>query len=79
MGDFNLIVKDEDKNNGNLNRAMMDRGFVVSSMTLSYRMFLFMAGNLLGQTSRMHPPLSGIHPGYSCKEGRRRTPTRIPL
>jgi hypothetical protein len=22
---------------------------------------------------------SGIHPGYSCKEGRRRTPTRIPL
>jgi hypothetical protein len=23
--------------------------------------------------------LSGIHPGYSCKEGRRRTPTRIPL
>jgi hypothetical protein len=23
--------------------------------------------------------LSGIHPGYSCKEGRRQTPTRIPL
>jgi hypothetical protein len=23
--------------------------------------------------------LSGILPGYSCKEGRRRTPTRIPL
>jgi hypothetical protein len=23
--------------------------------------------------------VSGIHPGYSCKEGRRRTPTRIPL
>jgi hypothetical protein len=23
--------------------------------------------------------LSGIDPGYSCKEGRRRTPIRIPL
>jgi hypothetical protein len=23
--------------------------------------------------------VSGILPGYSCKEGRRRTPTRIPL
>lgn len=25
LGDFNLIVKDEDKNNGNLNHAMMGR------------------------------------------------------
>jgi hypothetical protein len=28
---------------------------------------------------RVKPQLSGIHPGYSCKEGRRQTPSRIPL
>jgi hypothetical protein len=27
----------------------------------------------------MRKGVSGILPGYSCKEGRRRTPTRIPL
>jgi hypothetical protein len=32
---------------------------------------------LLSSDATMIP--SGIHPGYSCKEGRRRTPTRIPL
>jgi hypothetical protein len=34
---------------------------------------------LIGNAKSITSLLSGIHPGYSCKERRRRIPTRIPL
>jgi hypothetical protein len=54
-GDFNLIYREEDKNNGNLDRAMMGR-FRRWLNDLALKESLFMVANLRGVMGSCLPP-----------------------
>lgn len=53
MGDFNLIYKVEDKNTGNINRALMGR-FLGLINDLGLKELFYMGGNSHGQISNIH-------------------------
>lgn len=57
-GDFNLIYQAANKNNANLDRAMMGRFRRFFWMMLRLRKFLFWVANTLGRMREDLPPLS---------------------
>lgn len=74
VGDFNLITSIEDKNNGNINRAMMGR-FRRLMNGLEFRDLPLQGANSRGLTSRIHQHLSNWTEHFVHQSGNSFFPT----